>query len=198
MSGEFETSLTENNLAGNLVASCSKTSRTETGDQNEIKASLRKEVLADLSKILPENQKEIFKLIASLNKKRAVLLDKESFDLEVDDISVAQTSTPAKTVTTTNTKTTPVNSRNMVTGVLYDSTNQPAKRPKQQRLSSEQIRDRPSISTFPSTNLLPMPKALTASLFDGKSKKVELFEDLFQNNIKMYPHLTEKNKKFKK
>ena len=125
MSGEFETSLTENNLAGNLVASCSKTSRTETGDLNEIKASLRKEVLADLSKILPENQKEIFKLIASLNKKRTVLLEKESFDPEVDD--TAQTSTPVKTVTTTNTKTTPVNSRNMVTEVLYDSTNQSAK-----------------------------------------------------------------------
>ena len=38
-----------------------------------------------------------------------------------------------------------------------------------------------------------MPKALTASLpvFDGKSEKFELFEDLFRNNIKMYPHLTE-------
>ena len=41
--------------------------------------------------------------------------------------------------------------------------------------------------------MLPMPKALTASLptFDGKSEKFELFEDLFRNNIKMYPHLTE-------
>ena len=40
---------------------------------------------------------------------------------------------------------------------------------------------------------LPMPKALTASLptFDGKSEKFELSEDLFRNNIKMYPHLTE-------
>ena len=34
-----------------------------------------------------------------------------------------------------------------------------------------------------------MPKALTASLpiFDGKSEKFELFEDLFRNSIKMYP-----------
>ena len=39
----------------------------------------------------------------------------------------------------------------------------------------------------------PMPKALTASLpvFDFKSKNFELFEDLFRNIIKMYPHLTE-------
>ena len=41
-----------------------------------------------------------------------------------------------------------------------------------------------------------MPKALTASfpVFDGKSEKFELFEDLFRNNIKMYPHLTEVQK----
>ena len=90
----------------------------------------------------------------------------------------------------------------MVTGVLNDSTNQPTKRLKQQRAPNEQTKDRPSTSkilfapqrqTFPATNLLPMPKALTASLpvFDGKSEKFELFEDLFRNNIKMYPHLTE-------
>ena len=38
-----------------------------------------------------------------------------------------------------------------------------------------------------------MPKALTASLpsFDGKSDNFQLFGDLFRNNIKMYPHLTE-------
>ena len=101
----------------------------------------------------------------------------------------------------------PVNSRNMVTGVLNDSTNQPTKGPKQQRASSEQTKERPSTSvilfapqpqTFPSANLLPMPKGLTASLpvFDGKSEKFELFEDLFRNNFKMYPHLTEIQKRF--
>ena len=51
----------------------------------------------------------------------------------------------------------------------------------------------PQTQTFPSANVLPMPNALTASLpvFDCKSEKFELFEDLFRNNIKMYPHLTE-------
>ena len=96
-------------------------------------------------------------------------------------------------------------SRNTVTGVLNKSTNQPTKRPKQQRIYSEQAKDRPSTSkiiftpqpqTFPSSNLLPMPKAITASLpvFDGKSERFEFFEDLFRNNIKMYPHLTEVQK----
>ena len=110
--GELEVSLTENNLAENIVASCSKTTRTEPGDLNEIKASLRKEILSDLTKILAENQKEMFKLIAPLNKKRVVSLQNQDSDSEVENISVAQTSTPVKTITATYTKTTPVNSRN--------------------------------------------------------------------------------------
>ena len=200
VSGEFETSLTEDNLAENLIPSCSKTTRTEPEDLNELKASLRKEILSDLSKILAENQKEMFKLIAPLSKKRAVSLENQDCDSEVENTPVARTSTPVKAVTATNTKITSVNSRNMVTGVLNDSTNQPTKRPK--HMQSEHSKDRPSTSkilfapqpqTFPLTNPLPIPKALTASLpvFDGKSEKFELFEDLFRNNIKMYPHLTE-------
>ena len=158
--------------------------------------------MTDLTKILAENQKEIFKLIAPLSKKRSISANIQESDSEPEDVPVARTSTPMKTNTATGSKISQVNSRNMVTGVLKDSTNQPMKRPKQQRASSEQTKDRPSTSkilfapqtqTFPSTNLLPMPKALTASLpvFDGKSEKFELFEDLFRNNIKMYPHLTE-------
>ena len=144
----------------------------------------------------------MLKLIAPLSKKLPVSTSVQDSDSEPEDASVARTSTPGKTITATSSRTTPVNSRNMVTGVLNDSTNQPTKRPKQQYASSEQTKDRPSTSkmllapqpqTFPSANLLPMPNALTASLpvFVGKSEKVELFEDLFRNNIKMYPHLTE-------
>ena len=111
VSGEFETSLTEDNPAENLVPSCSKTTRTEPEDLNELKESLRKEILSDLSKILAENQKEMFKLIAPLSKKRAVSLENQDSDSEVEDTPVARTSTPVKTVAATNTKTTPVNSR---------------------------------------------------------------------------------------
>ena len=124
VSGEFETSLTDNNLTENLVPSCSKTTRTEPEDLNELKAFLRKEILSDLSKILAENQKEMFKLTAPLSKKRAVSLENQDSDSEVENTPVARTSTPVKAVTATNTKTTPVNSRNMVRGVLTDSTNQ--------------------------------------------------------------------------
>ena len=151
--------------------------------------------MSDLTKILAENQKELLKLIAPVSKKRPISSNIQDSDSDQENISVARTS-PVKTQIATSSKTTPVKSRNMVTGVLNDSTNQPTKRSKQQRASNEQTKDRPSTSkilfapqpqTFPATNLLPMPKAITASLpvFDGKSEKFELFEDLFRNNIKM-------------
>ena len=158
--------------------------------------------MSDLTKILAENQKEMLKLIAPVSKRRPISSNTQDSDSDQESISVARTSTPVKTQIATSSKTTPVNSRNMVTGVLNDSTNQPTKRLKQQRASNEQTKDRPSTSkilfapqpqTFPATNLLPMPKALTASLpvFDGKSEKFEFFEDLFRNKIKMNRHLTE-------
>ena len=202
VSGDFEASLAENKSTENLTASSSKNPRLELENLEEMKTTLRKEIMSDLTKILAENQKEMLKLIAPSNKKQTIHMNAQDSDSEPENVSVARTSTPIKIHTATNSKTTPVNSRNMVTGVLNDSTNQPAKRPKQQRAPNEQTKDRPSTSkilfapqpqTFPATNLLPMPKALTASLpvFDGKSEKFELFEDLFRNNIKMYPHLTE-------
>ena len=202
VSGDFEASLNENGSIENLIPSSSKNPRLELENLEEMKTTLRKEIMTDLTKILAENQKEMLKLIAPTNKKRTVSSNIQDSDSDQENISVTGTSTPVKSRTATSSKTTPNNSRNMVTGVLNDSTNQPTKRPKAQRILSEQPKDRPSTSkilfapqpqTFPSTNLLPMPKALTASLpvFDGKSEKFELFEDLFRNNIKMYPHLTE-------
>ena len=157
--------------------------------------------MSDIAKVLAKNQKEMLKWIAPLSKKQPAHLNNQDSDSESENNSVVRTSTHVKS-NATHSKTTPMNSRNMVTGVLNDSTNQPTMRPKQQRVSSEQVRDRPSTSevlfapqpqTFQSTNLFPMPKTLTASLpvFDGKSENFELVEDLFRNNIKTYPHLTE-------
>ena len=92
----------------------------------------------------------------------------------------------------------PSTSRNMVTGGLNDSTNQP-KKPKRRSQSQPASKERPVVARtlFASdkndNTTLPMPKALTASLpaFDGKSEKFERFKDLFRNSIKKYPHLTE-------
>ena len=95
----------------------------------------------------------------------------------------------------------PSTDRNMVTGVLNDSTNQP-KRPKTRSQSQPASNECPLVTTTLShrekneSTTLPMPKALTASLptFDGKSERFELFQDLFRKNIKMYPHLSEVQK----
>ena len=109
--------------------------------------------------------------------------------------------TPTRSVRISSTQNDPDTSRNMVTGVLNYSTNQP-KRTKVRSQSQPPSKERPTAARTlfapdkSSTTTLPMPKALTASLptFDGKSEKFELFEDLFRNNIKMYPHLTELQK----
>ena len=138
VSGDFEASVAENNTTENLVAGPSKNPRIDPENLEEIKTSLRRETMTDLTKILVENQKEMIKLIAPLNKKQPVSSNVHDSDSEPESISVARTSTPVKTNTATIPKTTPVSSRNVVTGVLNDSTNQPTKRPKQQRMHSEQ------------------------------------------------------------
>ena len=79
---------------------------------DEIKTSLGKGIMSDLMKILAKNQKEMLKLIASLSKKRPIHLEDRDSDSEPENISVARTSTPVKITTATNSKTTPVNSRN--------------------------------------------------------------------------------------
>ena len=109
--------------------------------------------------------------------------------------------TPTRLVRISSTRNDLNISRNMVTGVLTDSTNHP-KRPKIRSQSQPAAKERPAAARTlfgadkadPTT--LPMPKALTPSLptFDGKSEKFELLEDLFRNNIKKYPHLTEPQK----
>ena len=63
--------------------------------------------MSDLTKILAENQKEMLKLIAHLNKKQTVHMNVQDSDSETENVSVARTSTPVKTHTATNSKTTP-------------------------------------------------------------------------------------------
>ena len=111
VSGDFEASLAENDTTENLAAGPSKNPRLEPKNLEEIKTSLREEILSDLTKILAENQKEMLKLIAPLNRKQPVRL--ENPDLDSDPkVSVTRTSTPVKSNTATVPKTTPSNSRN--------------------------------------------------------------------------------------
>ena len=112
-SGDFEASLAENNSTENLIPSSSKNPRLELENLEEIKTTLRKEIMTDLTKILAENQKEMLKLIAPASKKRSVNSNLQDSDSDQENISVARTSTPVKTQTVTSSKTTPNNSRNI-------------------------------------------------------------------------------------
>ena len=71
----------------------------------------------------------MLKLIAPLSKKHPEHLNIQDSDSELENISVARTSTPVKITIATNSKTSRTRSRNIVTVVLDDSTNQPTKRP---------------------------------------------------------------------
>ena len=86
--------------------------------------------MSDLLTNLAENQKETLKSITPAVKKPITLQNLENSDYEPENVFPNTTSTPIETKAATS-KTTPVNSRNMMTGVLNDSTNQPTKKPKQ-------------------------------------------------------------------
>ena len=112
VSGDFEASLNENGSIENLIPSSSKNPRLELENLEEMKTTLRKEIMTDLTKILAKNQKEMLKLIAPTIKKHTVSSNIQDSDSDQENISVTKTSTPVKTRTATSSKTTPNNSRN--------------------------------------------------------------------------------------
>ena len=63
-SGEFESSVAESNQPESSVAGPSKSPRIQPENLDEVKTSLRSEIMSDLTEILAENQKEMQKLIA--------------------------------------------------------------------------------------------------------------------------------------
>ena len=79
----------------------SKSPKVHTENLEEMKSTLRKEIMSDLTKILAENQKEMFKLIAPVAKKQPALTVPEETDSESENVPATATSTPVKTKTTT-------------------------------------------------------------------------------------------------
>ena len=113
VSTEIETPLPESSHNLIPVAGTSKSPRVLTENLEEIKSSLRKEIMSGLAKILAENQKEMLKLIAPTTKKQAVIAVSEETDSESKNVPENATSTPIKTkITTATHKTTPIVSRN--------------------------------------------------------------------------------------
>ena len=67
----------------------------------------------------------MLELIVPLSRKRPTCVNDQNSDSEPENISVARTSTPVKTTIATNSKTTPVNSRNryflgLVGQIIYE------------------------------------------------------------------------------
>ena len=65
-SGEFEFSVAERNQPESLVAGPSKSPKIQLESLDEIKTSLRRKIMSDLTKNLVENQKEMLTLIAPM------------------------------------------------------------------------------------------------------------------------------------
>ena len=170
-----------------------KSPRIENSLLKNLRASLKGEITSEIKNLLIESQKEMLEFLKPKTRGNV----RDNFDEETEN-ETRNFYTPTKSVRINSTQNDPNECRNMVTGVLTDSTNQP-KRTKARSQSQPTSKERPVVArTLFATDkidgtALPMPKALTASLpiFDEKSEKFELFEDLFRNNIKMYPHLTE-------
>ena len=57
-SGDFEASIAERNTTENLVAGPSKNPGLEPENLEEIKTSLRREIMTDLTQILAENKRK--------------------------------------------------------------------------------------------------------------------------------------------
>ena len=174
-----------------------KSPRIENSLLENLRTSLKEEINSEIKALLVESQREMSKLLKPETKGNT----RETIDEEIEN-ETRSFYTPTKTVRINSIQNNDsCASRNMVTGVLNDSTNQP-KRPKIRSHSQPVPKERPAVARTlfgadkKDTTTLPMPKTLTASLptFDEKSEKFELFEDLFRNNIEKYPHLTELQK----
>ena len=79
VSAEIETPPTGNSQNINPVAGTSKSPKVHNENLEEMKSTLRKEIMSDLTKILAENQKEMLKLIAPVAKKQSEVTNCPSF-----------------------------------------------------------------------------------------------------------------------
>ena len=86
-----------NSQSENPVAGTSKSPKVRTENLEELKSTLRKEILSDLTKIVAENQKEMLKLTAPVAKtKQTILTNPEESDFESENVPLAVTSTHVK------------------------------------------------------------------------------------------------------
>ena len=173
-----------------------KSPRNENSLLENLKASLKEETTSEIKNLLIESQKEMLKLLKSETRENA----RDNFVEETEN-ETRSFYTSTKSVRINSTQNDPNVCRNMVTGVLTDSTNQP-KRTKARSQSQPTSKKRPVVArTLFATDendgtALPMPKALTASLptFDGKSENLSFSKTFFVITSKC-THVSRKSKK---
>ena len=117
-SRDFEASTAENNQTEIYEAGLIKSPKFQPEKLDEIKTSLRKAIMSDLTKIIAENHNDVLKLFTLLLKKPVTLQNLENSDSEPENVVANTTSTPIKTKATTS-KVTPVSSRNTFSFVKF-------------------------------------------------------------------------------
>ena len=110
--------------------------------------------------------------MAPVARKQTTLTVPEESDSESENVPPTVTSTPVKSKTTAITlKTTSVYSRNMVTGVLSDSTNLGKKKTPTHRPQSLPPNDRPSISRIQFAPQRTSTNCLSCQLCQRRSQR---------------------------
>ena len=94
-SGEIEISSNEVHQLENCVASTSKSPKIQTEYLYEIKTCLRRKIMADLTKILAENQKQMLEVITTV-RKTSVVQNLDNSDPENENVLPNTTSTSMK------------------------------------------------------------------------------------------------------
>ena len=135
-----------------------KSPRIENSFLESLRASLKDEITSEIKTLLAESQREMLKLL----KPETRGSNKENTEEEVEE-ETRNFYTPTQSVRISSTQNDSITCRNMVTGVLTDSTNQP-KRTKARSQSQPTSKERPVVARTLFTSekgdstTLPMPK----------------------------------------
>ena len=97
----FETPLADNNQTEELIPGPSKNPRIYSENLDDIKSSLRKEIMSDIANLLSENRKEMLKLITLVVRNPINFQTPENTDSEPENVFPTNTSTPFISKTTT-------------------------------------------------------------------------------------------------
>ena len=171
-----------------------KSPRIENSPLESLRASLKEEITSEIKNLLVESEKELLKLLKP--EKRSNIRENSEEEVEEETRSFY---TPTKSVRISSTQNDPIVCRNMVTGVLTDSTNQP-KRTKARSQSQPTSKERPTVArTLFSLDeimtifkrrfedYLSMAKARCewdALKFDPSNQKLHEFLDVLQKTAK--------------